>query len=442
MQVTETLADGLKRQFIVTLPAGDIDSQVDRRLRDMAGTIRLPGFRPGKVPMGLLKKRYGSAVLGEVLEKSVQDSSAQAIRERGLRPALQPKIEVTKFTEGADLEYTLAFETLPDIQPVDFGALEFERLKAEAGDTAVDEALERLRAQGKRTEPVSEARPTAAGDTLVVDYEGRVDGTPFEGGTGTDQQIELGSNRFIPGFEEQLIGLQPPAAKTFPIRFPDEYPVKTLAGRDAEFTVTAKELRQSVPVVLDDDFAKQFGAPDLAALRQTIREQLEREYAGAARQKLKRQLLDKLAELHAFAVPDGMVEAEFDVIWKQVEDARAKGAEDPDFAGKSEDEVKAEYRSIAERRVRLGLLLSEVGRLNNITVADDELRRAVVDQARRYPGHEREVIEFYRANRDAMDSLRAPLFEEKTVDFILEMAKLTERVVSPEELLGNDDKAE
>ena len=441
MQVTETLAEGLKRQFVVKLPAQELDQKLDQRLRQLSATMRLPGFRPGKVPLPLLKKRYGGSVMGEILEQAVQDSSSRALAERGLRPATMPKIEITAFGEGTDLEYTLALELLPDIKPIDFATLDLERLKAEVSDETVEQTVERMRERAKRTEPVDPPRPAATGDVVVIDFEGRVDGELFAGGEAKDFPLELGSNRFIPGFEEQLVGAGAGEARTVEVSFPADYPAENLAGKAASFAVTVKEVRAPVLAALDDAFAKATGFDTLEALRKAVREQIERDYASAARMKLKRQLLDKLAEAHHFTVPDGMVDGEFEGIWKQVQQAKEKGALEPEQAAKSEDELKAEYRGIAERRVRLGLLLSEVGRLNNIQVNEDELKRAVIDEARRYPGQERQVIEHYRKNREAMDDLRAPIFEEKVVDFIVELAKVNERAVTPTELFADDDEA-
>jgi len=441
MQVTETLAEGLKRQFTVKLPAQELDQKLDQRLRQLSATMRLPGFRPGKVPLPLLKKRYGGSVMGEILEQAVQDSSSRAMAERGLRPATMPKIEITAFGEGTDLEYTMALELLPEIKPIDFATLDLERLKAEVADETVEQTVERMRERAKRSEPVDPPRPAASGDVVVIDFEGKVGGEKFAGGEATDFPLELGSNRFIPGFEDQLVGAGAGEARTVEVTFPADYPAEQLAGQAATFAVTVKEVRAPVVAALDDEFAKSVGFDTLDALRQAVRQQIERDYAAAARLKLKRQLLDKLAETHHFTVPDGMVDGEFEGIWKQLQQAKEQGRLEPDQAAKSDDELKAEYRAIAERRVRLGLLLSEVGRLNNIQVNEDELKRAMIEEARRYPGQERQVIEHYRKNREAMDDLRAPIFEEKVVDFIVEMAKIRERAVTPTELFADEDEA-
>jgi len=439
MQVTETLAEGLKREFKVTLPAQELDQRVDQRLRQIGATVRLPGFRPGKVPMPLLKKRYGMSVMGEILEQAVQDSSSRAMAERGLRPATMPKIEITAFGEGTDLEYKMALELLPEIKPIDFATLDLERMKADVSDDEVEKSVERIRARARKSEPVDPPRPAATGDTVMIDFLGKVDGEAFAGGEGKDFPLELGSNRFIPGFEDQLVGVGPGESKDVKLTFPADYPAETLAGKDAVFGVTVKEVRAPVEQPLDDEFAKTMGMESLEALRKAIREQIEREYASAARLKLKRQLLDKLADAHHFTVPEGMITGEFDQIWKQVAEAKERGALEPEMAAKSEDDLKAEYRGIAERRVRLGLLLSEVGRLNNIQVNEEEIKRAMIDEARRYPGQERQIIEHFRKNRDAQDGLRAPIFEEKVIDFIVEMAKVRDKPVTPEELFADDE---
>ena len=405
MQVTETLAEGLKRQFKVTLPAQELDQKLDQRLRQLSATMRLPGFRPGKVPLPLLKKRYGGSLLGEILEQAVQDSSSRAMAERGLRAATMPKIEITAFAEGKDLEYTLALELLPEIQPIDFSTLELERLKVDVTDEEVDKSVERIHTRSRRSEPVDPPRPAASGDTVMIDFEGKVDGEAFPGGEAKDFPLELGSGRFIPGFEDQLTGAATGESRTVTVTFPADYPAENLAGKEAAFAVTIKEIRAPVTVPLDDEFAKTLGVENVEALRRSVREQIERDYAGAARLKLKRALLDKLAEAHHFTVPDGMIEGEFESIWKQASEAKERGMLEPELAAKSEDELK----------------------------------RAMIEEARRYPGQERQVIEHFRKNPDAMDGLRAPIFEEKVVDFIVEMATVSDRKVTPAELFAEDD---
>ena len=438
MQVTETLAEGLKRQFKIVLPATDIDTTVEGRLRQLSSSVRIPGFRPGKVPIAMMKQRYGQSVMGEVLEEAVQDSSNRALADRGLRPATQPKVQVTSFAEGSDLEYTLAIELMPEITPTDFAKIEVDKPKADVGDEAVQKALDALAARRQGSKPVTEERPARADDILVIDFIGRLGGEEFAGGKGEDYSLKLGSGTFIPGFEDQLIGAKAGEVREVTVSFPADYQAADLAGKEAVFTVTVKELREPEATKVDEDFAKQLGFEELQGLRDAIKSQIEQEYGAAARLKVKRDLLDKLADSHDFPVPETLVEGEFEAIWKQVEQAKEKGQLEDEDKEKSEEELKTEYRSIAERRVRLGLLLAEVGRTNNIKISDDEVRRALFEEARRYPGQERQVLEFYKKNPGAVESLKAPIYEDKVIDFILEMAKVNERTVTPEELLAEE----
>lgn len=441
MQVTQTQSDGLKHEFKVVISAGDIQTKVDHRLQELGSTVKLPGFRPGKVPMPVLKKRFGQSVLGEVLERAISDSSGQAMMERGLRPALTPKIAIDKFSEGNDLEYTVAVEVLPEITPMDFAQLQLARLKVMVSEDEVTKSVERIAARNKKSEPVDEDRATQKEDIVVIDFDGTVDGKALPGMKGEDHQLELGSGEFIAGFEDQLIGHKPGDKTTVKVRFPDAYDNAELAGKEAAFAVTVKAIRRKLPVAVDDELAKGMGLDDLDTLRRAVRREIEQQYAQISRMRLKRTLLDKLAEQHGFAVPPGMVELEFEAIWKNLERERAQGQADPSLAGKSDDELKAEFRAIAERRVRLGLLLSDVGQRNNIQVTPEEVNRAILTEARRFPGQERRVVEFYRQNNEAMSQIRAPLFEEKVVDFILDQAKVEEREVDLSELMRDPDDA-
>jgi len=441
MQVTEISNDGLKREFKVTIQSSDLQTKVDHRLEELGRTVNLPGFRPGKVPMPVLRKRFGTSVMGEVLERAVSDSSYQAMGERGLRPAMQPKIEITSFAEGKDLEYKMAVELLPEIKPMDFKELTLERLKVEPSEAEVTKAIERLAEAGRQTEKVSEDRATAKGDVLLIDFVGKVDGKEFAGGAAKDHKLELGSNQFIAGFEDQLIGHKPGTTTDINVTFPKEYGNAELAGKPAVFTVTVREIHRKLPVTVDEALAKKIGFEDLPSLRKAVGEQIGKEFARAARARLKRQLLDKLAEKHSFTVPQGMVDIEFENIWKSVEEARKRGDDDPTIKGKSDDQLKADFKGISERRVRLGLLLSEVGRVNNLQVSEEEVNRSLIEEARRFPGQERKIIEYYRSQPEALAQLRAPLFEDKVVDFILEMASVTEKSVTPEELTRDDDEA-
>jgi trigger factor len=440
MQITETSAEGLKREFKVVVESGELEQKVQNRLIELGRQVRLPGFRPGKVPIQVLRKRYGASVLGEVLEGAVSDSSAQAMRDHGLRPAMQPKIEIVSFKEGADLEYKMAVELLPEIKPIDFSELTLERLRPEVAEAEIEKALQRLAQPHRKSEPVD--RPAEKGDLVVIDFDGTIDGVAFPGSSAKGHNVELGSGRFIPGFEDQLIGAKAGEHREIKVVFPQDYGSEALAGKEAAFAVDLKEVKALKEPNIDDELASDLGLESLEALKKAVREQIEREYGKLARQRLKRALLDGLAAKHDFAVPPGMVDAEFETIWKQFDEARAQNKEEvAEDAGKSDDELKAEYRAIAERRVRLGLLLAEVGRANSITVGQDEVSRALGEEARRHPGYEKQVIEFYRKNPEMLANFRAPLFEDKVVDFILEMATVTDRPVSIDELTRDEDAA-
>jgi trigger factor len=439
MQVTELPAEGLKRAFSVVVPAASLAERRDARLKKLGAELRLPGFRPGQVPPAIVKARYGQAVTGEVLEESVNEATRQVIADRGLRPALQPKIELVNYSDGADLEYKLDLELLPEIPMPDFAAISLEREKATPGETEIEAFLATMRSRLAETAE-AEARPAAKGDILVCDFTGRLrkeDGSldePFQGGSMTEMPIEVAGEGFIPGFTEQLEGLSPGESKDIEVSFPEGYGSAELAGKPAVFAVTAKALRTKVLPELDDAFAKKLGVEDLAALKARVAENLQREYDALARMKLKRALLDQLAEKAAFTVPEGMVEGEFGQIWQRVETDMKAGRLDADDQGKDEATLKAEYRAIAERRIRLGLLLSEIGRTNSIQVSNEELGNAMRAEAGRYPGQEKQVIEYFRANPQAVESLRAPIFEEKVVDFVLELAKVAEKPVAPADL--------
>ncbi len=583
MQVTEVANEGLKRAFSITVSATSIAADRDKRLQALAKDMKIPGFRPGKVPAHIVKQRYGQAVMGEVLEQSVEDASRQVVTDRGLRPAQQPKIEVVNFADGADLEFRMDFEILPEIPMPDFSAMAIERLKAEPSEEAIHKALENIAARNKSFEEIAEVRPAAVGDVVSADFVGRVvpnllanpgvegaaapatlptgfeaidgaavtvvgtgrdagfayvdisfangavalggaaplvaceavlsarlsvqdggaavsfgvqeigaDGVlrtltialapfgadraearfaltgdasatrplviatggpvtlrialprymagdavpaePFPGGTAEDAPIEIGGGNFIPGFAEQLEGISPGEQRDIQVAFPMAYGSKDLAGKEAVFAITAKGLKRAVAKPIDDELAKGIGFEGLEPLKAVIREQLQREYDQMSRMRIKRLLLDKLAEQASFPVPEGMVEAEFKAIWDRIEEDRKAGRADSDDAGKDDDTLRAEYRTIAERRIRLGLMLSEIGRTNNVQVSADEMQRAMRQEAGRYPGQEQMVIDFFRKNPQAAEGLRAPIFEEKVVDFMLELAQVTDRVVAPEEI--------
>lgn len=434
MQISQVSAEGLKRQFKVVLPAGDLAQQVDTRLVDLARQVRMPGFRPGKAPVALIKKQYGRAVLGEVLQETVQQATQKTITDNGLKPALDPKIDVAKgFEDGGDFECTLDFEVLPDVVPGDLKSIQLEKLVADIPDAEVEKALERIAGEQRSFSKVE--RAAANGDLVVFDFAGTVDGVAFEGGTAENYELELGSGRFIPGFEDQLVGAQAGDAKDVKVTFPGDYGAKNLAGKDAVFACKVHEVRGAEKVPVDDELAKKLGLDDLKALGDAVRKQIEEEYGNFSRTKLKRNLFDKLNDMHSFDLPPTMVEMEFDSIWKQVSESPEQLQKELSELGKSEEQAKSDYRAIAERRVRLGLLLSEIGRLNNIEVKGEEVTRAMIEQARRFPGQERKVMEFYQKNSEAMARLRAPIYEDKVVNFVLDLAQVGERKVPVEDLV-------
>lgn len=435
MIVTETSADGLKREFKVVVQKEDIEIRILGRLEEMRKTVNMRGFRPGKVPVSLLRKRFGGSVRGEILQEALSQTSAQALAEKGMRAVMQPKIAEIKFDEGEDLEYTMAVELMPDIAPKDFRDIKLQRQLAEVDDQHVDGAIERIASGHTNYVPVKRARPAKQGDALEIDFLGKIDGVAFEGGSGAGHVIELGSNTFVPGFEDQLLGAKPGDHLEVKITFPENYASPELAGKDAVFEVDVKELKKAELVVIDDAFATQHGLADLAAMRGQIKEQIERDFAAVSRAKLKRALLDNLSDEYDFPVPPGMLDIEFAAIWHGITQAKEQSRLDPSDAGRSDDELRADYRAIAERRVRLGLLLSEVGRLNNLTVEPEEVNRAIMAQARERPGQEDKVIQFYRDNPEALNEVRAPLLEDKVVDFILEMAEVTDEKVTAAELM-------
>jgi trigger factor len=442
MQVTETLSEGLKRAYTVVVPAADIESKRTARLANLGKTLALPGFRPGKVPLTVVRQRYGTAVTAEVLEASVSEATQQVLSERGLRPALQPKVDVVSLDAAGgtakDLEFKVELELLPEITLPDFSAISLTRMKVEVSPETVDRALADVARRNRELTEITPGelgdRGAAKGEVLSVDYVGRIEGAEFPGGTGNDIDVEIGGEGFIPGFSEQLEGLKPGETRTIEVTFPAEYGVPDLAGKSATFEVTGKKLSRSVVPELDDQLAKKLGFDDLAALREVVTKRIQGEYDQLSRLRLKRQLLDALAEVTKFASPDGMVEQEFGQIWQRLEADRQAGRLDEADKDKDEETLKSDYRGIAERRVRLGLLLAEIGRVNSVTVAPDEMTRAMRMEALRYPGQEQQVMEFFRQNPRAADTLRGPIYEEKVVDFVLELAKVDEQPATPEEL--------
>ncbi|MDA5193733.1 trigger factor [Govanella unica] len=446
MQVTETNNEGLKREFKIVVPGKDITTRLEAQLSNMKGRLNLPGFRPGKAPMSLLKKLHGKNLIGQVLEETINEMTGKALEERNLRPALQPRIEITSFeyeSEG-NLEYNMTVEIVPAIDVPDFSKVTLERLTSEVDDGAIDAEIERFSSFQKNFTEAPKTKKAENGDAVLIDFVGKRDGVAFEGGTAEGHLLELGSGQFIPGFEEQLIGAKAGDEKTLTVTFPEQYGSKDLAGKEVTFDVTVQEVRVSAPVEINDEFAKNLGLESLEALRNTLKDRLGDEIKSLSRQRLKRSLLDALADSEKFDVPEGMIELEFQQIWQHVlNDLNQEAHAHHDHAHgeacdheieEPSDEVKEEYRGIAERRVRLGLLLAEVGQKNNIIVPQDDVSRLVAREARRYPGQEKQVFEYYQQNPQALAQLRAPLYEDKVVDFILELVKVTEKSVTRDEL--------
>lgn len=449
MQVTETTAEGLKREYKIMIPATDIDGKVTNRLNEVGKDLQIPGFRRGKAPLNVLKQRFGQSVMGEVLEQAVQESVTKTLEDKDLKPAMQPKVEIDKFEEGSDLEYTMSLEILPDFEVMDLKSIKLERLKVPVTDETIDEAIQSFAETRKETEPAPKTHKAADGDVVVIDFLGKVDGEAFDGGAAEDYQLSLGSNTFIPGFEEQLVSAKAGDKKAVTVKFPDEYQAEHLAGKDAVFDVTVKEVRTGKLPEINDEFAKAIGAEDLKALKEAVKADIEQNYNGLTRTRLKRDLLDVLAEGHDFEVPPGMVESESEAIWKHYEERKAQDQLDEDEKTKSEDDLKVEYQDIAVRRVRLGLVLSNIGADQDIDVTNEEVNRAIINEAQRYQGREREVMEFYQKNAQARDSIKAPIYEDKVIDYIVELAAVTDKesalddvVAEPEEKPAPKKKAE
>ncbi len=441
MQITETLADGLKHDFRVVVPAEDLRSKIDDKLAEYGANMRLPGFRPGKAPLKILRQRFGRAVEGEILQDTINRGTQQAIEERGLKPAVMPQIDMVSdlangLPAGTDLEYTVSVEALPDIEPIDFASLELERLEAEPADEVVEEEIGLIAQRTAELTPVEDGRAAAEGDTLTIDFEGKIDGEAFAGGAAEDYEIELGTGEFIPGFEDQLVGACAGESRDVEVEFPEEYNAAHLAGKAAVFSVEVKEIRERKAADPDDEMAKRVGFDDLAALRQSVIDRIKGHYGGVARMIVKRQLFDRLEKEHDFPLPESMVETEFGSIWGEIERRLEESDAEEVREGKTDDELKDEYRKVAERRIRLGLLLAEVGRQNNIEVNQEDLQRAMASQIQQFPGQEEVVLDFYRKNPSALSQFEGPILENKVVEFILELAQVTTREVSAEELIA------
>jgi trigger factor len=442
MQIAETLNEGLKREYKLVVPAKDFAKRVDSELAKVAQQIRMPGFRPGKVPANLVRKMHGPQVTGQALDEMANESVQKLIAEEKLRPAMQPKVELDDYQEGMDIALKVAVEVLPTVDSPKTDGLKIEKLVVAPTEDDLTAALERFAQQQKSFEAAKKGYAAAKGDVVVMDFAGSVDGEAFEGGTGTDMQIELGSGQLIPGFEDQLIGVKANEQRTVNVTFPDDYNVAYLKGKAAQFAVTVTEVKTAKPVALDDALAKNLGLDDLGKLKDILREQMANELDGLTRTHMKRKLLDQLAASHDFAVPESMVEAEFGQIWQQlVQEAAQEG--DPEAAKLALEGDRAEYRRIAERRVRLGLLLSEIGQQANVQVTQQEMNRLIAQEASRYPGEQGQVVKYFQENPMAAAQLRAPLYEDKVIDHLIGIAEISERSVTREALqaeIESDDE--
>ncbi len=445
MQVVEKSNEGLSRVIAVTIPVAELNAKLDAKLKEVAPKMKLKGFRPGKVPMSHVKKTFGRDFMGEIVNDALNTSSQKALDDAKVRPAAPAEMKLTsdmdKVIAGQeDLAYEMALEVMPDFTPTDVKKLKLERPTYEASDADLDEALTELAGQAKSYEDKKgKAVKAADGDEVTIDFLGKLDGEPFEGGSAEDTQLVIGSNRFIPGFEEQLKGAKVGDETVLNVTFPDDYQAAHLAGKAVTFDVKVKAIKAEAPAVVDEEFAKRIGIESLDKLKELLRANLNQQYVGAARFKLKRALLDALDKAHDFPLPPKMVEAEFDGIWQQVQADKEAGRLPEDDVKKSEKKLKEEYQKIAERRVRLGLVLAEIGRANNVQVTDQELNNAIMAEARNYPGQERQVLDFYRQNPNAAAQMRAPIYEEKVCDLIFDTAKVTDTPITKEELLKEDD---
>ncbi len=448
MQIVEKSGEGLSKVFSVTVPMSDLVERLDAKIAEITPTLNIKGFRPGKVPQAHVRKLYGKSIMSEVVEQTLNETTQKVLEENKLRPAgdpdLTPNGDMAEVIEGkADLAYDIAIEVMPEFEPTDLTKISLKRPVYEPTDAEVNEAVDELAKQNRTYETrTGKSLKAKDGDMVVIDFIGRADGVAFEGGTGVDTELVLGSGSFIPGFEEQLVGAKPDDKVMVKVTFPAEYQAPNLAGKDAEFETTVKEVKAPVESQADDSLAERLGVESLEKLRELLKTNLESQYSGASRFKLKRALLDVLDEKHDFPLPPKMVEAEFAQIWGQVQSDKERGTLPPEDLEKTDDVLQTEYRKIAERRVRLGLVLAEIGRVNNVQITDQELAEAMRAEAMRYGPQAQQIFDFFRQNPAAQAQLRAPIFEDKVVDLIIEQAKVKDQKVSKDDLLKEDDMPE
>ncbi|EJF94245.1 trigger factor [Bartonella taylorii] len=444
MQVTETLNEGLKREIKIVVPARDLEKKLNERLDDTKGKIKLNGFRPGKVPAGYLRKMYGKSFMAEILNEIISDVPHSILADRNERSAMQPKIDINEdeqILDGkTDFVFSLKYEVLPKFEIKDFEHIEITREIANIPEQEIDDQVKRVLSSTRNYSLKDDL--SEEGDRITIDYLGKLEGEPFEGGTENDAQLILGSKQFIPGFEEQLVGVKAGDTKTISVKFPDNYNAVHLAGRDAEFDITVKAIFKPDELKIDDEAAQKVGLESLDRLREVVRGQIENQYGSMTRQKIKRQILDALDADYDFEIPEGLLEIEFNNIWAQVNDDLKKAGRSFEDEGVTEEQAREEYRVLAQRRVRLGLVLSEIGMKVGVKVSEDELKAAVFDQVRQYPGQEKEIMDFFRKTPEAVANLRAPIFEEKVIDHLLARIKITDKEVTVEELMKEYDETD
>ena len=446
METTETLNEGLKRSVRVTVPASELSSRLDTKLNEVKGKVRLNGFRPGKVPAKHLRKVYGKSMMAEIVQEIVDERATGVLSERGEKSATRPNVKMTEDEAEAnrvldgqsDFAFDISYEVMPEIEVKDPSDIEIERPVVEISDEEVEEQVKRVAASAQTFK--TKKGKAADGDRVTIDFVGKIDGEPFEGGAGDDTNLVLGSGQFIPGFEEQLVGAKAGDEKQVEVTFPEDYQAAHLAGKAATFDVTVKEVAQGEELEINDELATKLGLESADKLREIVRDQIESQYGRKTRERVKRQLLDALDERYKFDAPEQLIEAEFNNIWQQVTNELQQAGKSFEDEDTTEEDAREEYRSLAERRVRLGLVLAEFGEQAEVKVSDEELQAALMQQVRQYPGQEKEIYEFFRSNPDAVASLRAPIFEEKVVDDLMTKVKVTEKTVSKDDLMKDDDE--
>ena len=444
MKIKKKSSIGLKTEFTITFSPEDIELRVNSKLSEIASSARIPGFRPGKIPVSVLKNRVGKEVTGEVIQIAIDEASKKAIADEKLRPVMKPSIKIDKYEDGSSLSANLSVETMPDIKPIDLSLLKLKKLVVDVTEKEINESLDRISKQNQQTKKISKDRKCKLGDTVVIDFEGKMNNVPFDGGAGKSHHLLLGSQSFIPGFEEDLIGMKTGDEKKLNLSFPKDYGMEKLAGKKVTFDVKINEIRESIKVKYDDEFAKKLGLKNMQDLKKAISDQISQQHSEASKGKIKLSLLNLLDEKHDFELPEGMIKEEYKSVCSSLNkennnkdnlDQINEGNE-PDI--KMTKEQKTDAKNISERRVKLGLLMGEIGRTNNLDVSEEEINQAILKESQKYPGQEKQVLDYFNKNKDAAQQLGAPIFEEKVVDFILEIADVKEQKVTLESLYKED----